>query len=121
MPQGGIDAGEDPRATALRELEEETGIVPQLVEIITETADWLTYDLPEDLISKLWKGRYRGQRQKWYLAQFLGDDRDINLATAHPEFRAWKWAEANELPHMIVPFKKTLYAQIIDAFSPWLK
>ncbi len=121
MPQGGIDEGEDPRQTALRELEEETGIGADLVDIITETADWLTYDLPEDLISKLWKGRYRGQRQKWFLAKFLGEDRDVNLATPHPEFRAWKWAEAHELPHMIVPFKQQLYAEILGVFRPWLK
>src|SRR3546814_534157 len=90
MPQGGIDEGEDPRDTALRELEEETGIHRDLVAIIAETPGWLTYDLPDDLIGKLWKGRYRGQRQKWYLARFLGEDRDVDLDTPHPEFRAWK-------------------------------
>src|SRR3546814_1732403 len=82
---------------------------------------WLTYDLPEDLVGKLWKGRYRGQRQKWYLARFLGADSDVNLATSHPEFRAWKWASAQELPHMIVPFKRRLYADIVEAFGDWLK
>lgn len=120
MPQGGIDDGEDPRDTALRELEEETGIVRDLVSIIDETPHWLTYDLPEDLIGKLWKGRYRGQRQKWFLARFHGEDRDVNLATSHPEFRAWKWASADELPHMIVPFKQQLYADIVDGFRRWL-
>src|SRR3546814_5280989 len=114
MPQGGIDKGEEPRVTALREMEEETGIAPRLVEIVTETPGWLTYDLPEDLVGKLWKGRYRGQRQKWYLARFLGADSDVNLATSHPEFRAWKWASAQELPHMIVPFKRRLYADIVE-------
>lgn len=121
MPQGGIDEGEEPRATALREMEEETGIAPRLVEIVTETPGWLTYDLPEDLVGKLWKGRYRGQRQKWYLARFLGVDSDVNLATSHPEFRAWKWASAHELSHMIVPFKRRLYADIVEAFGDWLK
>ena len=120
MPQGGIDEGEDPRDTALRELEEETGIVRDLVSVIAETPDWLTYDLPEDLIGKLWKGRYRGQRQKWFLARFLGQDHDVNLATSHPEFRAWKWASADELPHMIVPFKQQLYAGIVEGFRRWL-
>lgn len=121
MPQGGIDEGEDPRHTALRELEEETGIAPRLVEIIAESRGWLDYDLPPDLIGKLWKGRYRGQRQKWYLARFLGQDGDVNLATPHPEFRAWKWATAQELPHMIVPFKQQLYAAILEEFHGWLK
>src|SRR3546814_7301740 len=85
MPQGGIDKGEEPRVTALREMEEETGTAPRLVEIVTETPGWLTYDLPEDLVGKLWKGRYRGQRQKWYLARFLGADSDVNLATRSEE------------------------------------
>src|SRR3546814_12586183 len=93
-------------------MEEETGIAPRLVEIVTETPGWLTSDLPEDLVGKLWKGRSRGQRQKWYLARFLGADSDVNLATSHPEFRAWKWASAQELPQMTVPFKRRLYAAL---------
>jgi putative (di)nucleoside polyphosphate hydrolase len=121
MPQGGIDEGEDPLTTALREMEEETGIAAHLVEIVTETSGWLTYDLPQDLVGKLWKGRYRGQRQKWYLARFLGEDSDVNLETAHPEFRAWKWADHAELPHLIVPFKQRLYHEILDSFRDWLK
>lgn len=121
MPQGGIDDGEDPLDTALRELEEETGIARHLVEVLAEAQDWLSYDLPDDLIGKMWKGRYRGQRQKWFLARFLGQDNDINLQTAHPEFRAWKWASAQDLPHMIVPFKKQLYTDVLQAFAGWLK
>src|SRR5688572_139478 len=108
MPQGGVDEGEDTRAAALRELEEETGIRPDLVEIVTCTSEELLYELPEDLIGKLWKGRYRGQRQTWYLARFLGQDEDVNIATPHPEFRAWKWADPKDLPAMIVPFKTRL-------------
>jgi len=120
MPQGGIDPDEDPLAAALRELEEETGIIPSLVDIIAETPDWLLYDLPADLVGKLWKGRYRGQRQKWYLARFLGQDSDVNIATAHAEFRAWRWSDPHDLPHMIVPFKQALYTAVLDNFRPLL-
>lgn len=121
MPQGGIDDGEEPRETALRELEEETGIARSLVSILAETPDWLSYELPEDLRGGVWKGRYRGQRQKWYLVDFLGNDKDVNLATPEPEFRAWKWSTAAELPGLIVPFKRKLYADIIDIFSDYLR
>jgi putative (di)nucleoside polyphosphate hydrolase len=92
MPQGGLDKGEDPTAGALRELEEETGIRPELVEIIARHPVELLYDLPDDLLGKIWKGRYRGQRQHWFLARFLGEDGDVNIDTPEPEFRAWKWA-----------------------------
>lgn len=117
MPQGGLDPGEAPRAGALRELEEETGIGPDLVEIIAEAARTHDYDLPDDLIGKLWGGRYRGQRQSWFLARFLGQDADIDLATPHPEFRAWKWAAADELPDLIVPFKRQLYIDVLADFA----
>jgi putative (di)nucleoside polyphosphate hydrolase len=120
MPQGGLDPGEEPLAGALRELEEETGIRPDLVEIVTRAREELTYDLPDDLIGKVWKQPWRGQRQTWYLARFLGQDGDVDIATPHPEFRAWKWAEPAELPAMIVPFKKKLYEDIVEAFSEWL-
>ncbi|HEX8532849.1 MAG TPA: RNA pyrophosphohydrolase [Allosphingosinicella sp.] len=120
MPQGGLDEGEDAEAGALRELEEETGIRPEHVEIIARTPGELTYDLPDDLVGKLWKGKWRGQRQSWFLCRFTGTDEDVNIATAHPEFRAWKWAEPAELPAMIVPFKRRLYEQLLDAFSEWL-
>lgn len=120
MPQGGLDDDEDPEAGALRELEEETGIAAHLVEIIARSADELLYDLPEDLVGKLWKGRYRGQRQSWFLMRFLGEDRDVNLDTSHPEFRAWKWADPRDLPDLIVPFKRTLYEEVLREFAAHL-
>lgn len=120
MPQGGLDEGEEPEAGALRELEEETGISPRHVEIIARHPEELTYDLPGDLVGKLWKGKWRGQRQSWFLARFTGTDADINIQTAHPEFRAWKWAEPSELPAMIVPFKRKLYEDVLAAFAQWL-
>ena len=120
MPQGGLDPGEDALAGALRELEEETGIRRDLVEILSRTAEELTYDLPEDLIGKVWKEPWRGQRQIWFLARFLGEDSDIDIATPDPEFRAWKWASPAELPALIVPFKKQLYSDIVEAFAGWL-
>ena len=120
MPQGGLDDGEEAEAGALRELEEETGIAAHLVEVIAQAPDELLYDLPEDLIGKLWGGRWRGQRQAWFLCRFLGRDEDVNLETAEPEFRAWKWADPDELPAMIVPFKKKLYEDVLQAFREWL-
>jgi putative (di)nucleoside polyphosphate hydrolase len=120
MPQGGLDEGEDAQAGALRELEEETGIRPDQVEIIARCPRQLTYDLPVDLVGKLWKGRWRGQRQTWFLLRFTGRDEDIDIVTAEPEFRAWKWADPDELPAMIVPFKKKLYEEVLAAFRPWL-
>jgi putative (di)nucleoside polyphosphate hydrolase len=120
MPQGGLDDGEDAEAGALRELEEETGIRREHVEIIARAPQELYYDLPDDLVGKLWKGKWRGQRQSWFLCRFTGTDADVNIETAHPEFRAWKWAEPAELPAMIVPFKKKLYEDVLDAFSEWL-
>lgn len=120
MPQGGLDEGEDPEAGALRELEEETGIGREHVEILARCPMELLYDLPEDLVGKVWKGRYRGQRQTWFLCRFTGSDEDIDIETEHPEFRAWKWAEPSELPAMIVPFKKTLYEDVLKAFADWL-
>jgi putative (di)nucleoside polyphosphate hydrolase len=116
MPQGGLDGGEDPERGALRELEEETGIGPDLVEILARHPEELYYDLPGELVGKLWKGRWRGQRQTWFLARFLGADQDVDIATPHPEFRAWKWADPADLPAMIVPFKKKLYEQVLEAF-----
>jgi len=120
MPQGGLDDGEDPLEGALRELEEETGITRDLVEIVARAREELTYDLPEDLIGKVWKQPWRGQRQTWFLARFLGEDDDVNIATPDPEFRAWKWADPAELPALIVPFKKKLYQDIAAAFAEWL-
>ena len=120
MPQGGLDPGEEPLAGALRELEEETGIRPGLVEIVARHGEELYYDLPEALVGKVWKEPWRGQRQTWFLARFLGADADVDIATPEPEFRAWKWAEPAELPEMIVPFKKTLYEQVLAVFREWL-
>jgi putative (di)nucleoside polyphosphate hydrolase len=120
MPQGGLDPGESPRQGALRELQEETGIDPTLVEIVAQAKEELTYDLPEDLIGKIWKEKWRGQRQTWFLARFLGSDADVRIDTPDPEFRAWKWSDPQELPGMIVPFKKQLYEQVLEAFADWL-
>jgi len=120
MPQGGTDPGEDTRDAALRELEEETGIRRALVEIVTCASRQLDYDLPADLIGKLWKGRYRGQRQTWYLARFLGRDEDVNIEAHEPEFRAWRWVEARELPRLIVPFKRALYEAVLEEFAAYL-
>ncbi len=113
MPQGGIDDGEDPRTTALRELEEETGIKPHLVEVIAETPEWHYYDLPDEMVGTIWKGRYAGQRQKWFSMRYLGGDADVAIDTAHPEFKAWRWAEAHTLVDLAVPFKRDLYADVL--------
>jgi putative (di)nucleoside polyphosphate hydrolase len=121
MPQGGIDRGEDPRTAALRELHEETGIPASLVEIVAETPGWLRYDLPAALIPGLWGGRYRGQEQTWFLARFLGTDADVNIATAEPEFSAWRWADPMGLPADIVPFKRAMYAELLALFGPHLR
>ena len=121
MPQGGIDEGEDDAwLTALRELEEETGIAPHLVERIADCPERLKYDLPPELRPKLWGGKYKGQDQDWYLARFIGRDSDINIATDHPEFREWKWIEPEQLPELIVPFKRDLYRRLLGEFAEFL-
>lgn len=117
MPQGGMNKGEAPWDTALRELEEETGIPPHLVERIAECPDRLKYDLPPELRRSLWKGKWKGQLQDWYLCRFLGDDRDVNIATKHPEFNDWKWVEPALLPELIVPFKRDLYRDLLRHFG----
>jgi putative (di)nucleoside polyphosphate hydrolase len=120
MPQGGVDEGEEPWVTALRELEEETGIAPELVELVAQCPERLRYDLPEEWRPRLWGGKWRGQEQDWFLVRFLGRDEDVNIATAHPEFRAWRWVEPAELPDLIVPFKRPLYQQLLERFAPFL-
>jgi len=120
MPQGGVDPGEDPSDAALRELEEETGITRDLVRIETQTADWLPYELPHELVPKLWKGKYRGQEQKWFLLRFHGTDADVNIATAEPEFGAWKWLPAGQMLDGIVPFKRDVYARVVKEFGAFL-
>ena len=120
MPQGGIDEGEEPWATALRELEEETGIAPHLVERLSQCPERLRYDLPPELRSKLWGGQWKGQLQDWFIARFLGTDDDVDIATTDPEFCDWKWVDPDDLPDLIVPFKRDLYRRIIDHFSNWL-
>lgn len=120
MPQGGIDDGEDAEAAAIRELGEETGVAPHLVQVIARTAKEHHYDLPPHLMGKMWDGAYRGQRQIWFLMKFSGLDSDINIATQHAEFCAWQWVERDQLVDLIVPFKKELYANVIAEFAPHL-
>jgi putative (di)nucleoside polyphosphate hydrolase len=120
MPQGGIDEGEEPWATALRELEEETGIPPHLVEKVAECPERLRYSLPPELVGVIWKEPWVGQEQDWFLCRFLGQDSDVNIATPHPEFREWKWAEPDRLPELIVPFKRDLYRRLLTAFAEHL-
>lgn len=120
MPQGGIDPGEDPLDAAYRELWEETGVAREHVKLVASAPDELQYDLPDELIGQVWKGKWRGQRQRWFLFRFLGEDGDVNIATAEPEFRAWRWAEPADLPELIVPFKCDLYRQLLDVFAEHL-
>jgi putative (di)nucleoside polyphosphate hydrolase len=119
MPQGGIDEGEEPWDTALRELKEEIGT--SNVELLREHPDWLFYDLPPQLIGVAWEGKFRGQKLKWFAVRFKGTDADINVKTAHQEFSNWKWADIGDLLGLIVPFKREIYAKVIAAFSDLAK
>jgi len=114
MPQGGIDEGEEPRQAVLRELKEETG--SDKADIIGEMDDWITYELPQHLVGVAFHGKYRGQRQKWFALRFKGEDSDIDLHTHEPEFSSWKWLTIDELPRVIVPFKRDSYAKVVTAF-----
>ncbi|WP_128516136.1 RNA pyrophosphohydrolase [Tabrizicola thermarum] len=120
MPQGGIDDGEKPREAAYRELWEETGVTRDKVEFVAKTHGWVTYDLPPELLGKVWGGKYRGQRQKWFLFRFKGQDSDIRISTEHPEFSAWRWITADELVDSIVPFKRAVYEEVIRSFRAYL-
>jgi putative (di)nucleoside polyphosphate hydrolase len=121
MPQGGINPGEPPQAAALRELQEETGA--RSVEVLAEASDWLSYDLPSDLLGVALKGRYRGQRQKWFAMRFTGEDAEIDISARgglKAEFDAWRWAQASELPHLTVPFKRRIYQDVTAAFGAYV-
>lgn len=120
MPQGGIDVGEDEDVAMFRELQEETGISSQFVKIIKKSDNYFYYDLPYKLQKKFWGGKYLGQRQRWYLLEFLGDDSNINITTQEPEFSEWKWVEKVDLINLIVSFKRELYQQIIKEFNDFL-
>jgi putative (di)nucleoside polyphosphate hydrolase len=118
MPQGGIDKGEDAATAALRELEEETGIGAHLVTVIAQGSRPFVYDLSPELLGTLWKGKYRGQKQHWFLGRFLGSDADINLE-AHdpPEFNAWRWIAPDQLPALIIPCKRAVYEDVLAEFA----
>ena len=121
MPQGGVDKGEELEIAALRELGEEVGVGDELVELMAQLEEELFYDLPEELIGKLWGGKYRGQRQSWFLVRFTGDDDDIVLDAHHdPEFCEWKWVDPELLPELIVPFKREVYQAIVAGFRDLL-
>jgi len=116
LPQGGIDKGEDPRVAVFRELEEEIGT--RKAEVIAEHPDWLTYDLPPDLLGVAWRGQYRGQRQRWFAMRFTGEDNDIRLdLDPHPEFDAWRWVRLWELPRLAVRFKRPIYEVLAKSFE----
>jgi putative (di)nucleoside polyphosphate hydrolase len=120
MPQGGIDGDEKPKDAAYRELWEETGVTRDLVEFVGKTHGWVTYDLPPELLGRVWGGKYRGQKQKWFLFRFKGRDSDINIASDHPEFAQWRWILADEMLDAIVPFKRTVYDKVVRSFRAYL-
>jgi putative (di)nucleoside polyphosphate hydrolase len=119
MPQGGIDKGEEPWPAALRELHEETNI--RSVERLGEIADWLQYDIPREIVGQAWKGKYRGQTQKWFAMRFTGDDSEIDLAhpagALEPEFSAWRWERMQNIPSLVVPFKRAVYERVVREFA----
>jgi len=111
MPQGGVNGKESFLSAMKRELEEETNI--KSIEILKVLNGWFEYELPENLLGIIWKGKFRGQKQKWFIVKFIGEEKEINLKTKHPEFIEWKWVEMNELPEIIVDFKKKVYKKIL--------
>ena len=120
MPQGGIDPKEKSEVAALREMEEEVGIKKNKVKLISQSKDWYYYSLPKDLSKTLWKGKYKGQRQKWFLYEFKGSEKDINIETSHPEFSDYKWVKPDFLVPNIVPFKKEIYEKLLKEFKDYL-
>lgn len=120
MPQGGVDRGESPRDAAYRELEEEVGIAPSLVDLLEETPDWLYYEFPSDLRVRLkQRGRYLGQRQKWFAFRFKGRDADVKLDGHSPEFSDWRWAELAAAPGLVIPFKRATYEEVVRRFKKY--
>ena len=120
MPQGGIDGDEKPREAAYRELWEETGVTRDKVEFVGKTHGWVTYDLPPELLGKVWGGKFRGQKQKWFLFRFKGQDSDVSIASEHPELSTWRWIHADAMVESIVPFKRAVYEQVIRSFRAYL-
>jgi putative (di)nucleoside polyphosphate hydrolase len=118
MPQGGVDQNEPLLVAMKRELEEETSI--RNIEVLKEFNQWLEYDLPESLIGKIWQGKYRGQKQKWFIVRFTGSEKEININTRHPEFIEWKWINMNSLPDLIVNFKKHIYKDVLIELKKYI-
>lgn len=118
MPQGGVSEGESLKYAALRELEEEIGVKAPDVEIIAQTEDWLSYDLPDELVGVVWNGRYKGQKMHWFLMRLIASDSVININTANPEFARWQWGEIDHLSGLIVPFKRKVYESLVAQFKP---